>query len=97
MKIIYSPHLKRRIKERNFPEDYPRKIYAKTKQHFQDVETGHHIAIARLKYAKKLRSLVISYDIIGSNIEIITIHPISIQEIKKRIRTGRWIVKNEKN
>ncbi len=97
MKVIYRPHLKRRIKERGFPEDYPRKIFAKAKQHFQDTETGHHIAITKLKYAGKARSLVISYDIIDSNIEIITIHPILSQEIKNRIKTGRWIEKNEKN
>ncbi len=97
MKIIYRPHLKRRIREREFPQDYPREVYKKAIQHFLDVKTNHYVAIAKLRYAKKVRNLTISYDIIGSNIEIITIHPVLSQEIKKRIKIGRWIKKNEKN
>lgn len=97
MKIIYREHLKIRIKERNFPDDYPRMVYRKAKHHFLDLKTKHYIAITKLKYAEKVRNLAISYDIISSNIEIITIHPISDQEIKKRIKVGRWIKKNEKN
>ena len=91
MRIIYRPHLKRRLKEREIPEDYPKKIYKTAKLRFKDKLTNHHIAISKLKYAEKLRNLVISYDIIGSNIEIITIHPISDQDIKTRVKTKRWI------
>ena len=96
MKIVYRPHLKRRIKEREFLKDYPRKIYLKSKLHFFDAETNHYIAVAKMQYARKLRNLAISYDIIGENIEIVTIHPVSDKELKRRIETGRW-VKSEKS
>lgn len=95
MKIIYRPHLKLRIKERKFPNIYPRKIYKQAKRHYFDTQTRHFIAISRLEYAGKLRNLAISYDIIGEKIEIITIHPISVKEIKRRVLVGRW-QKNEK-
>lgn len=95
MKITYRPHLKRRIKEREFPKDYPRRVYLKSKLRFFDTATNHNIAVTKMKYAGKLRNLAISYDIIGQNIEIVTIHPVSDKELKRRIETGRW-VKNEK-
>jgi len=90
MKAIYRPHLKRRLKERLFPIDYPRKIYNQAEIHYLDTQTNHFIAVGKLKYAGKMRNLAISYDIIGENIEIITIHPISEKELKNKINTGRW-------
>lgn len=96
MKIIYRPHLKRRLKERKIPYDYPKKIYLEARQKFFDTKTDHHITVSKLKYSGKLRSLVISYDIIGTNVEIVTIHPISDQEISNKTKSGRW-VKNEKS
>lgn len=90
MRIIYRPHLKRRLKEREIPDDYPKKIYKNAKLRFIDTLTNHHIAISKLEYQEKLRNLVISYDIINPNIEIITIHPISDSDIETRIKTKRW-------
>ena len=90
MKIIYRPHLRRRIKERQFPVYFPRKIYNQAKIHYLDTKTNHAIAVVKLKYAGKSRNLAISYDIISENIEIITIHPISEKELKNKINTGRW-------
>ena len=95
MKIIYRPHLKRRLKERKIPHDYPKKIYLKSKQKYFDLETNHHIAISRLIYSNKSRNIIISYDIIGQNIEIITVHPMSDKEIGNKIKSERW-VKDEK-
>jgi len=96
MKIVYRPHLKRRLKQRKIPYDYPKKIYFRAKQKFIDTETDHYIAVSKLEYAGKLRNLAISYDIIGQNIEIVTVHPTSDQEINNKIKSGRW-VKDEKS
>lgn len=94
MEIIYRPHLERRIKERKIPEDYPKKIYNQAKLKLFDTKTRHHIAVARAKYAGRISNLAISYDIIGENIEIITIFPISEKELKNKVASGRWIIKN---
>lgn len=96
MKIIYRPHLKRRLNERKIPYNYPKRIYIEAKQKFFDTETDHHIAFSNLQYAEKLKNITISYDIIGQNIEIVTIHPISDKEIENKIKSGRW-VKDEKS
>lgn len=90
MKIIYSAHLKRRLKERQFPYDYPQRIYKQAELKLYDNFTNHHISILKLKYTGKTRSIAISYDIIKDIVEIITIHPISENDIEKRIRQKRW-------
>lgn len=96
MKIIYREHLRRRLKERKIPKSYPKRIFLNSRQRFFDTGTNHHIAVDELEYADKLKSLAVSYDIIGSQIELITIHPISDTEILNRVESGRWI-KDEKN
>lgn len=95
MKIVYRPHLIRRLKERKIPNDYPKKVYRQYEQKFFDTATSHNIAISKLEYAEKLRNMAISYDIIGENIEILTIFPISDREIENKIKSERW-TENEK-
>lgn len=96
MKIIYRPHLIRRLKERKVPKDYPKQIVKEPESTYFDTITKHKIAIKRLTYGGKLKSMVVSYDIIEEIIELITIHPIKESEIKNKIISGRWR-KNEKN
>lgn len=96
MKITYRDHLKRRLKERKIPNSYPRKVFVNSSKRFFDNGTSHHIAISKLQYAGKLKSLAVSYDIINSQIELITIHPISDQEINNKIKSRRWTL-DEKN
>jgi uncharacterized protein (DUF4213/DUF364 family) len=92
-KIIYRQHLKRRLKERKIPHYYPRKIIQNPRFNFFDSSTNHHIAISKLKYAEKIRNLAISYDIINNTIEVITIHPVSDNEIENKVKNKRWLKK----
>jgi|SRR3989338_11189131 len=96
MKIIIRPHLKLRLKQREIPQNYPRMILDKPGDKYYDNQTDHLIAIKPLKYYGKTRPMVAAYDIIGENIQVITVHPTSEKEIKNRVKNGRWI-KNEKN
>lgn len=82
MKIILKPHLKIRLKERQIPLRYIRKILNKPEGKYIDAETLHFIAVKKLQYNKKLRPIIIAYDIIGLSTEIITVHPISEKEIQ---------------
>lgn len=43
-----------------------------------------------------LRPIVVVYDIIGAEIQVITIYSTSDQEIDNRLKSGRWI-KDEKS
>ena len=94
MEIIYTNHLKLRLKVREIPEDYPKLIYKNPEKKFFDNVEEAYISIKKLKYNNKLRNMMIAYEIKDEKIEIITIHPISDEKIKNRILTGRWI-KNE--
>ncbi len=96
MKILLSSHLKIRLKERKIPRNYPNKILFNPDVRFVDAVTNYKIAVKDLEYNSKIRSMVVVYDIIGLEIRVITIHPISNKEIANKLKRGRW-VKNEKN
>lgn len=93
MKIILKPHLKIRLKERAIPQTFPRKILSEPDSKYFDNLTGHYIAIKKLEYYGKLRFMVVAYDIINSEVQIITVHPIASQEIRNKIKRERWIKK----
>ncbi|MBI2019458.1 hypothetical protein HYS95_02175 [Candidatus Daviesbacteria bacterium] len=96
MKITLQPHLKIRLKQRQIPQDYPEKVITKPESKYFDNLTKHLIAIRGLKYNKKLRPMAVSYDIIENEIQVITIHPISKQEITNKVQRERW-AKNEED
>ena len=96
MKIVLSNHLKIRLKQRKIPQDYPKRILKQSDDNFLDSETGHKIAIKKLRYGGKLRPMVVAYDKIVSEIQVITVYPTTELEIGNRAKSGRWI-KDEKN
>ena len=96
MKIVLQPHLKIRLDQRNIPQNYPKKIVNRPDGKYFDIQTNHRIAVKYMEYNGKLRPMAVSYDIIGNIVQVITIHPVSEQEIQNKINRGRW-VKNEKN
>lgn len=96
MKIILRPHLKLRLQQREIPQDYPGKILSKPDNQYTDTLSNHQIAVKRLKYNGKLRPMAIAYDIIKSEIQVITVYPTTNQEISNRIKRRRWI-KYEEN
>lgn len=96
MKIILRPHLKIRLAQRLIPQDYPKKIIFNPEEKYLDTATNHKIAVKRMEYNDKIRPMALAYDIIGSEIQVITIHPTSKQEIKNKLNRGRW-VKNEES
>lgn len=96
VKIILKGHLELRLVERQIPLDYPEKVILKPDHKFFDSQSLHEVAIKYLQYKDKLRPMMVAYDIIGQEFQIITIHPITDQEIKNKLERGRWI-KNEES
>ena len=88
--------MKIRLKERKIPQNYPSKILAKPDEQFVDTVTNYKIAVKSLSYNLKIRPMLVVYDIIESEILVITIHPISNQEINNKREKGRWKI-YEKN
>ena len=96
MKIVLRPHLEIRLAQRLIPRDYPKKIILNPEEKYFDTATNHKIAVKRLEYSGKLRPMALAYDIIGLEIQVITIHPVSKHEIENKLNRGRWI-KNEES
>lgn len=91
MVIIYTPHLKKRLKERKFPYGFPKKIYNGAEIRLYDDLRKTCIAIKKLPYGGKSRKISIAYIQEGNCAKIITIHPENDKEINKRIKNRRWI------
>lgn len=93
-KVLYTDHLKLRLKVRNIPNEYPKLIYKNPEQKYYDVVERKFIAIKKLKYNNKTRDMMIAYEEKNEVIEIVTIHPITEEKIINRTINERWI-KNE--
>ena len=92
MNIIYTAHLKFRLKVRNIPSPLPKKIFKQAKEHYYDNLTGHYVAVHKHEFNKKIREFALTYDKKEKEdvIEIITIHPIKAYQKITRINSGRW-------
>ncbi|MBL7150609.1 hypothetical protein ISS86_01620 [Candidatus Microgenomates bacterium] len=91
MAIIYSEHLKNRIKQRGFPDHYPKEIYDEPKFKFRDILENNFIAIKKMLYGGKMKEIMICYTKKGQDVKIISIHPIRNNQIQNRIKNKRWI------
>ena len=91
MRVIYTGHLKFRIKVRRIPLQLPKRIVKTAAEHYFDDQTNHYVAVKLSKYSGKLRWMAVTYDKIDSDrIEVITIHPLDRDLIENRISRGRW-------
>lgn len=90
VEIIYTEHLKARLKARKIPLQYPREIYENSEERFVDSISGLNIATKELYYNKKLRTMMIAYKEEGDKVKIITIHPITKEKMINRMLSGRW-------
>lgn len=91
MELQYTEHLKLRMKLRDIPYAMPKKVYEEAEERYYDTSTSYHIAIKKLNYAGKIRTMAVTYNKHGNKIEIITIHPIKEGQKEKRISSGRWM------
>ena len=90
-RIVYADHLRLRLALREIPERLPRRLYLRAKEQFFDTNTQHRVAVARARYAGKLREMAVSFDDDGRTVTLITIHPLKEQQKANRINTQRWI------
>ncbi len=88
--IIYTDHLRLRMKLRGIPHELPKKVYLEAKERYSDVATGHGIAVMVCKLHGKSREMAVSYDEKNKIVELVTIHPIRSLQKLSRIKTGRW-------
>lgn len=90
-RIVYADHLRLRLALRQIPEQLPRRVYRRAKEQFFDTNTHHCVAIARARYAGKMREMAVSFADDGETVTLITIHPLKEQQKTNRINAQRWI------
>ncbi len=71
------------------PYTLPKKIYQISSEHYFDKETGKKVAVKKVKYKNKLREMVVIYEEINDQINLITIHPLKNYQKISRIKSGR--------
>jgi hypothetical protein len=90
LEVVYTRHLRARLELRRFPADLPRKIFEDADRRYRNGVTGHVIAVKQVRLRGRTRRLMIAYDETHV-IEIVTIHPISEEQERSRVKGRRWI------
>ena len=84
--IIWTDYLRYRAQLRDFDLDLIASILRMTDERYYDSTTGRRIAIGQHRDAL----VMIPYDADGSAITPVTIHATTRQQIRFRLRTGRF-------
>lgn len=90
IKIVYTDHLRLRIRLRGIPKALPKQIWMEAKERYYDRATEHYIAVMAYKIRERVREFALSYDEKEGVIQLITVHPIKELQKLSRIKTGRW-------
>lgn len=90
MKVIYSKHLCFKMQQRDISESVPGRIYRESTQRFYNHHSLRQIAVSEVFYRQRKVLMMIAYDQMPDEVEIITIHPITREQIQDRLRSGRW-------
>jgi hypothetical protein len=96
LNLIYSAHLRNRLRLRNIPDDLPREIVETATERFFDKETNYYIAIKPIHVYDRLREVMVACEIERDSIRLITIHPVKQGQKANRIKSGRWVIIHER-
>lgn len=91
MTIEFADHLKRRLRLRKIPEEWPREIIEQANVYYWDRETEHWIASGRRLYEGREREFAVAFDWQADVIEVVSILPLKKGQKANRIQAGRWI------
>ena len=90
MKVLYTDHIKNRLKLRKIEYDLPKKIFEQAKERYLDKETGHSIAIMKTVFCGKIKEIMVAYVTEEDDVKLLTIHPLKAGQKENRIKSGRW-------
>ena len=97
MKFLYSDHFLVQVKKRRISKKLAKTICLKSTAVYSDAISGHEVAVKRIKHAGRMKDFMVSYDIIGEEITLITSYPLRKGEVEAKVKKGRWVKKDEKN
>ncbi len=76
---------------RQIPKNLPRRILQRANESFYDKITGNFIALARARYAGKMREMMVAFSEKNDEITLVTVHPLKPHQKTNRIVSGRWV------
>lgn len=88
--IIYTPHLRLRMKIRKIENNLPQQVYEKAKEKYFNSKTGYCIAVSEANYKGKIREIAVIYEETTDEIKLITIYPLKYYEKISKVKSGRW-------
>src|SRR3989344_5555468 len=89
-KIIYSSHIKFRLKVRGIPKAIPKSIFLTSQEHYLDIQTRKNIAVKKISHKGKIREMAVIYERAKASVILITIHPLKLSQKSHRIKSLRW-------
>jgi len=90
VRVVYTDHLKLRLRVRRIPREIPKRIYREAEERYYNHSTFRHVAVMSVTYHHRRRKMMIAYDEFPDHVEIVTIHPIENHQISERVLAGRW-------
>ena len=84
--FVWNDYIKYRARLRGYDLDKIEAIIRHSEERYFDISTHRRIAIGR----HDARLVMIPYEISGNSVIPVTIHPTTRQQIKFRLRTGRF-------
>ena len=89
-KIVYTDHLRLRLKLRSIPKALPKRIWMESTERYLDRVTGHSVAVLVCQIKERVKEFALSYDEKEGIVQLITVHPIKTLQKLSRIKMGRW-------
>lgn len=101
MRVVLTNHLKTRLKQRKIPIKTVKEVLKRDQENYWDNLRNHNIVVGKVNYQGKIKKALVAYDKIilpfagkkrkiTNILEIITIHPVTDEQIKQRLVSGRW-------
>lgn len=91
MRVLYSDHVRRRMRKRKITTVVVKHIVEKPDKIFQDTVTGYKVFVKRLFFREKHRLMAVSVDEKVNVRIIVTVHPIRERDLTSRSESKRWI------
>ena len=89
--IIYRRHFRLRMRQREFPDGFGEMLLRDADNYYYDTEEETSIAVKRLHFKGRVRDIALVFVVEGSAIAFISIFPLKVGEIRRKIQMGKWV------
>jgi len=90
MEVLITKHALQRLAARKITKEIVEEIANNPEEEYYDNIEKSLVAIKTMPYGGKNKKIGIFFHYEGLNVKIHTVHPESKEEIKKRIKSGRY-------